>query len=303
MTQPYKQTPLNIPDKDFIMFIGTSHTYGECDKRQLYMKDRYSQLVAKELGVESLVLGYPGIDNLGLLQVVNELIQLGAFNKHCKMVVLEPRFGGHAIRFHKDIDHFLFDEFLDEPQRWNVSKAQQDKSQTHPVVPRGYATIDNLFRITGLQPTAQLHKPYEIPHYSEELIKQRLAFESATPGEAYNDAVIIQSIKNIISNLNGVKSPKFSWLLIDGGTTWVRKNNERIDNIDLIRKIYGDWLDIWDDQVVSEDHYICHGLRGKQWNVLARPVRRCECGHLNEYGNQVFAEAILPWITNRYKSI
>lgn len=301
MTQPYKQTPLNIPDKDFIMFIGTSHTYGECDKRQLFIKDRYSQLVAKELGVESLVLGYPGIDNLGLLQVVNELIQLEAFNKHCKMVVLEPRLGGHAIRFHKDIDHFHFDEFLDEPQRWNISKALQDKVQTHPVIPRGYSTMDNLFRVTGLQPIHQLHKPYEIPHYSEELIKQRLAFESATPGEAYNDAIMIQSIKNIISNLNG-GTIKFSWLLIDGGTTWLRKDNERIDNIDLLRKIYGDWLDIWDDQVVSEDYYICHGLRGKQWND-ARPVRRCECGHLNEYGNQVFAEAILPWITNRYKSI
>jgi len=88
-----------VPNEKFILFVGTSHTFGACSsvnkkssgpvgkKSRLSYDERYSSIIENELGIKVLALGYPGIDNLGLLQVFNELLRLKVFTHNCKMVI------------------------------------------------------------------------------------------------------------------------------------------------------------------------------------------------------------------------
>ena len=89
-----------VPNEKFILFVGTSHTFGSCaGVNRLSYDERYSSIIENELGIKVLALGYPGIDNLGLLQVFNELLRLKVFTHNCKMVILESRFAATQIRF------------------------------------------------------------------------------------------------------------------------------------------------------------------------------------------------------------
>lgn len=286
------QKQINVPTKDFILFIGTSHTFGQCDQKRLPESSRYSHFVAKKLGVEVLSLGYPGIDNLGLLQVVNELLRLNVFTEHCKMVVLEPRFGGHQVRFNKDVDGNPFNDLMDPESEWrNMSIAQSimyDPTHKHPDIPAGRSTFDKMFRIAGLQPIENLRHEWEIPHLPREVIEYRWAEESATPGSSFNDATIIQSIKNIVTNINN-KQIKFAWLLVDG-TVKFKHKTYWYDNVEFIQEIYGEWLDIFD----------CRLIWIERKNLPPRAM--CECQHLNHVGNKLLANEITPAITSIYKS-
>jgi hypothetical protein len=299
-----KLTPINIPTGDFILFIGTSHTFGQCSNDRLPAEQRWSCMIAEHLGVEVLSLGFPGTDNLGLLQAVNELIQLEVFNEHCKMVVLEPRFGSHALRFNNDINTKYFDELDYNEHWWNIPRALSQRTPS---------TVDKLFTITGLQPGLVPIKglPTTTNEQSQLVSQLRYERESGSPGEAFKDATIIQTIKNIITNLNG-GTIKFSWLVIDdeSGVFYndaigreichYQVNNAELftSNFDFIQKIYGDWLNIFEDRITTPTTQ--HGII--QWATKHAGVNS-DCGHLNELGNKMLFEQLSPVFTEIYKSI
>ena len=309
--------PLDIPTSDFILFIGTSHTFGQCSGAQLPAHQRWSCMIAEQLGVEVLSLGFPGTDNLGLLQVVNELIQLEVFNEHCKMVVLEPRFGSHALRFNNYLNTKYFDELDYNEDWWNIPRAlciPYDENHEHPTIPAGVSTMDKLFTITGLQPGLVPIEglPTETTAQRQLVSQLRYETESGSPGEAFKDATMIQTIKNIITNLNG-GTIKFSWLVIDDESGMVYNNETKnrqllhynyppipgwVSNFDFIQKVYGDWLNIFEDRITTPT--IQHGVI--QWATGHAGVNS-NCGHLNELGNKMLFEQLSPVFTEIYKSI
>ena len=309
--------PLDIPTSDFILFIGTSHTFGQCSGAQLPAHQRWSCMIAEQLGVEVLSLGFPGTDNLGLLQVVNELIQLEVFNEHCKMVVLEPRFGSHALRFNNYLNTKYFDELDYNEDWWNIPRAlckPFDLDHPHHMIPAGVSTMDKLFTITGLQPGLVPIEglPTETTAQRQLVSQLRYKTESGSPGEAFKDATMIQTIKNIITNLNG-GAIKFSWLVIDdeSGMVYNNETNDRdifhfqhpihpqwVSNFEFIQKIYGNWLNIFEDRITSPntEHGVIH------WAARRGGVN-INCGHLNTIGNKMLFEDLLPVFTDIYKSI
>ena len=183
-----------IPDEDFILFVGTSHTYGSCtqepDKKgRLQLDERYTTLIGKELGMKVLALGYPGIDNLGLLQVVNELLKLKVFTKNCKMFILEPRVGATMIRFHKDTDTQEFVDSMKNDYWHNTAKANtfdawQSQSTSNSV-------LEKIFSLEG-NPHVK-GGGIQMKDIPLDIIEYRLAFESASLGTAFNDLQIIQT--------------------------------------------------------------------------------------------------------------
>ena len=79
-----------MPDKPFMLNIGTSHTFGECDGGQV--EAPYGKLVANHLGLEYFPVGLRGASNTELLQIINELIHYEILtNDNCYYVLLEPR--------------------------------------------------------------------------------------------------------------------------------------------------------------------------------------------------------------------
>ena len=80
--------PKLIPQEDFIICIGTSHTAGECDGSRV---DSYATWVEKILGIKVLEIGYSGAGNIDLLALLTELSDWGFLNDRCKLVTLEPR--------------------------------------------------------------------------------------------------------------------------------------------------------------------------------------------------------------------
>ena len=154
-----------IPDEDFILFVGTSHTYGSCTqepnkKGRLQLDERYTTLIGKELGMKVLALGYPGIDNLGLLQVVNELLKLEVFTENCKMFILEPR-----------VDSMKND-------RWyNTSKANTFGGWQAEFDERN-SVLEKIFSLEG-NPNVK-GGGIQMKDIPLDIIEYRLAFESAS---------------------------------------------------------------------------------------------------------------------------
>ena len=86
------ETPLVVPDKPFMLALGTSHTFGCCgDYTDGKISGRTAhQQVAEQLGLECIVIGLPGSNNDELVQATNELATKGLFqNPNFKIMMLE----------------------------------------------------------------------------------------------------------------------------------------------------------------------------------------------------------------------
>lgn len=282
------QPEIVVPDEDFILFVGTSHTYGSCNlepniKGRLQLDDRYSTLIGKELGMKVLCLGYPGIDNLGLLQVVNELLKLKVFTENCKMFILEPRVGATMIRFHKDLDNQKFVDSMKGGSWHNTSKAntfggfQAEHDGRNSV----------LERLVGMQG----NRDASVVDIPQSIVEYRLAFESTSVGTAFNDLQIIQTIKNLVN-------VPFSWLMMDPPSVSLIKG-EYWDNMELVKRIYGEWLDIFDD-LIGGDNVRWQVMSYKNWETWTQSEYFCNCcPHFNEKGNALIAEVLTPHIKRK----
>ena len=278
-----------IPDEDFILFVGTSHTYGSCtqepDKKgRLQLDERYTTLIGKELGMKVLALGYPGIDNLGLLQVVNELLKLKVFTKNCKMFILEPRVGATMIRFHKYTDTQEFVDSMKNDYWHNTAKANtfdawQSQSTSNSV-------LEKIFSLEG-NPHVK-GGGIQMKDIPLDIIEYRLAFESASLGTAFNDLQIIQTIKNLVN-------VPFAWLMMDPSSASLIKG-ERWDNMELVKKIYGEWLDIFDDLLGGDN------IR-KLIPIIDEEYYCKYCSHFNERGNALIAKVLTPYIKRKIYEI
>lgn len=89
-----KNVDITETDKPFMVSLGTSHTFGQCDHDVplYYAEGRWNQRVAEHLGLHLISVGLPGITNLGLRLAFLELLNAGLFDHpNCKYVVIEPR--------------------------------------------------------------------------------------------------------------------------------------------------------------------------------------------------------------------
>ena len=126
----YDEYKKQVPDEPFIIFIGTSHTYGECVGVKV---SSYAELLQDILDIKVVCIGYSGANNMELLQITNELNDIGMFNKNCKLVVLEPRIteNSHTVSLDEIIGYEKLLEWLEvieNPIPWNKRNARGEDS-------------------------------------------------------------------------------------------------------------------------------------------------------------------------------
>jgi hypothetical protein len=81
---------IDIPEKPYMIVLGTSHTAGECNGDVL--QETFADHIAEELGLELVKIGLPGCTNTELLFSFNKLFNNGFINnQNLKLFLFEPR--------------------------------------------------------------------------------------------------------------------------------------------------------------------------------------------------------------------
>jgi hypothetical protein len=302
-----KELKRKIPKKPFAIFIGTSHTYGECNgEHQDYT---FCSHVAKGLGLECVNVGSSGSFNLELLQIVNELEAIDAFNENCRMVFLEPRLTDNTTVVQTEnwlpwsviSESIARDNLANTPMllrtRLGEKQVWFDNQIRHPL------TINDYFYIKVQPQQANKEKLKKIAsgYYGDENLKKhtdelmleksvefaelRLALEAKNVYAAFADLVIIDAIKNLIVN----KGIPFVWMLVD----------HRKKFLDNLPTFYGRCSNIFDYMLFGDNAkekmltYLGHQ------NISDLDYLHCECHHLNADGNAVLGEMILNELAER----
>lgn len=83
--------------KDFVLYLGTSHTAGECERGDSEYLDKdkiWTHHLSKKLDLEYVKLAQGGIDNFQILQVFHSYKKHNPEKmKHCKLVIADMRLG------------------------------------------------------------------------------------------------------------------------------------------------------------------------------------------------------------------
>lgn len=293
-----------IPTKPFLMFIGTSHTYGECNgEHQPYT---FAEHVAGQLGLECMNVGMSGALNIELLQVVNELNEIGAFNEHCQGVILEPRLTDNTaiVQTENYMNWPAIARGIQEHNKANVPVLAKtrigeldvwhDNQIKHPVTLNEFLYIKLQSKNVDANKLKKIASGYlledDMANHLDRMMLERsvdkaefdIAIESKNMYSAFQDLVIIQGIRNIISG----KNIPFAWMLVDTRRPYLR----------ALPEIYGGCSDIFDSLIFGDSamEIILEHL-GKS-DISELNYLRCECHHLNREGNIILGELLVPEI-------
>lgn len=118
-------------DKDFILFIGTSHTAGCCERENsqyLKRQDVWCHHLADMLGYRYVKLGFSGCENWQLTQLLIECINvIPNFKNRCKMVIAEVRLGSFQLPVpYDELDENFYDYGLEQDQSMLLLNASDD---------------------------------------------------------------------------------------------------------------------------------------------------------------------------------
>lgn len=301
-----------LPDEPYILFVGTSHTYGECNDIHI---DSYAVHLADLMGLKCVNFGFSGAQNFELMQIVNELHVINAFNDNCKMVILEPRLTDNTT-------HIQYESWIQEGALMKAFDCT--KEHNHPLVMKTaiaddwfpenqwiqtFASVnDNLYRSVqqeqlNWEQFKEIINDFFIEGGGEKYVdryalkqefkvaENNLAIKSKTLATGFQDFMIIDSIKNMIVN----KGIDFRWLMID----------YRDYQIEEIMNIYGECTDLMKYRLFDECARLALSrVLGSKADLYLgtddTPELKkyiCECHHLNEDGNRLLGELMYKEIT------
>ena len=301
-----------LPNKPYVLFVGTSHTYGECNGVHI---DSYAKHLADLMGLECANFGFSGAQNFELMQIVNELHVIDAFNDNCKMVILEPRLTDNTtqIQYESWTDDCAVIDAFDATGEHNhpiimKTTISDDWFPDEQWIETGATVNDNLYRSVQQE---QLHwdefkeiiNDYFINgdgarrtdrfalKQEFKVAEQNLAIKSKTLATAFQDFMIIDSIKNMIVN----KGIEFRWFMLD----------YRDHQIASIQHIYGECTNLMKYRLFNESGRVALsravGATGDLDLGMGDPEELkkyvCSCHHLNESGNIMLAKLLFNEIT------
>lgn len=304
------QIKQRIPDSPFILFVGTSHTFGECNG--VPHKNTFAEYICKELNLECFNVGFSGANNLELLQIVNELNTIDAFNNNCKMVVLEPRLTENTVITHTEnyLPWHVIEDGIDRDSVRNkpllastrlgeMNLSDDGENLIYPVSLNHYLYL----KIQGHRLNESTFRQAISGYYDEDLIEKtidrdflretiktseaRLAMEQKTMSVAFQDLVIIDAIKNIITS----KGIPFSWMVVDF----------RRKYMSTLPKLYGGCTDVF--KYLLFDECMLDVMRNHfGFETLDElDFLRCECQHFTHEGNEIIGSIMLPRIIDKLK--
>lgn len=186
--EDYKEA---IPDEPFIVFIGTSHTYGECEGTKV---NSYTHYLQDMLDIKVVTVGYSGASNMELLQVTNELNDIGMFNKNCKLVILEPRLteNSHSVSLDEIIgyDQLLkWLEIIESPRKWNIEHALGPDANNQEVYQERWRGKPQLNR-TSINSEVPTGEPCRFGRTLNEVISKNINFNRAMNSKVFEKDII-----------------------------------------------------------------------------------------------------------------
>jgi len=322
----------SIPDEPFIVVIGTSHTYGECEAIKI---DSYAEMLEDILDIKVVTIGYSGANNMELLQVTNELNDIGMFNDLCKLVLLEPRIteNSHSISLDELIGYDKLTEWLDvieSPQRHNRKNSTLGgDEEVYQERWRGKPQLNR----TTINSEVPSGTPVTFGRTITEIVSKNINFN-----RAMNSKILEQNILDHFSNGDDeVSKSKFLKYItsdlkstIDGAQMSAKhslayKNSSVLEMqndltcIEAMRNTITNagvpfrWMLI--DNRTEELHYLQYTTSGLtdifKYMLFSTPIQAlvtgnrlathsdiskdiiCECGHFNEKGNTKVAEELV----------
>ena len=303
--------PLVVPDKPFMLALGTSHTFGCCGD---YADNKISgltahQQVAKQFGLECIVIGLPGCNNDELVQATNELATRGLFqDPNFKIMMLEARLvnGQSAVPYNSiaerpyiftdpktggnnDYGRAPLESYLQESEYWGrgLVECWGDNDICNALYQS--ASMHNWRTDEKEKFWEPLNYPLDIQElaYAKKVLqtyKEVHILDGLGPAACLKDLVKIESIKNIAVNA-GVK---FMWESFDSRVDWYK----------IGKLMLGETSNLFDycvdinatmrhhinclDGVDSEGNYI--KVDGPKSMEL-----QCKCNHANEKGHIFWA--------------
>lgn len=307
-----KMTPFieSIPDEPYLLFVGTSHTYGECDKKRNYYT--FNNYVAEKLGYKIVTVGLSGARQNEFIQIFNELIYCGYLGENCKGVFFEARITDNTFEFD-------FEEILD----WRLIKSliQQQNLQNVPLINRtslgnfqGDKNEDILYNVTAnnflygfgsqdiltaediyvLVGDLMRSDPIKVMEAVDkqdvkkllDILSYNLAFKNKTVAQAHKDVQIIDIIKNLVT----AKNIPFGWLVVDNRNNLLEEVKMFIENRS----------DVFDYLLLGQD---LHSIISVIMDDDIFLNLKCGCGHFNKEGNILAGELLLPEVERTLKNV
>lgn len=288
----------NWPDKPFILVIGTSHTHGSCKKSgedgRLAEADRWSDKMAKHLGLELVNLSCPGTVNTRITSVLNDCFDLHDMS-NCKAVLIECRIGtgGSVVALDNFNDYEDFD-FKTSELRRDIYETTHYGNQ-HSAHDKLFATyaggkIGNPDYYRGLISNAFTDEE-TIPDSALEDLKQycntRAMWYHGTNHTWWDDVMEIRNWQTMCK-LASIPFKWFHW-------GFYHKIEEQDNNI--LKKYLKDTYTVFDDNLLED----CFGAENY---IKSDPAIQCECKHWNEKGNELLWHALLKtrvdkWLKNK----
>lgn len=289
----------HVPNKPYMLVLGTSHTYGQCDDG--IISKVYHEHLAERYGLEVVNVGNPGVKNLDFIQMINELERIGALGENCKLFLLEPRLTDNTIDvpFESWVDWTLIDDAIKRHRLANIPLLTRSRIKSDNLNANGKIlfspTLNNMLHekygptqtteSEAIKLTETMLGNKDNMHHIDkrrvrkamEVTEYKLGYESHTVANAFNDLQIIDFIKNYAT----AKNIPFAWLLID----------PKDSNIHIIKDMWGRSTDIFDYMLLGKS--VSSQLM-QQIGPEEIKKYKCKCMHFNAVGNKLIADAIIP---------
>ena len=292
--ESFSWTALNsiIPNEDYIICLGTSHTLGECDGK---LTKSYAEFVEEEIGIKVVKLGISGCSNLDLLQATVELNALGFLNERCKLFVLEPRITENTIKV-------SLDTLAPEKQLLSYMKKE---SNTNIELNKALVTTEDdggvLFPKSikdlvsvRIGPGALQSEKEFTDRFRNEMNLDNHVFDDAKSvfNQALYDVTInTQSVLRWHEDINQIEA--IQQLVKNTGTPfrWFMVDN-RSKEVNHLRLNEGKVTNIFKDMLLTTPIQALMAGEGKTLKDINRDLL-CDCGHFSEKANKIIAHEFL----------
>jgi len=301
-----------VPDEPYLLFVGTSHTYGECDK--VKVDYTFNNYIGENLGYKTVCVGLSGARQNEFVQIFNELIYCGYLGKNCKGVFFESRITDNTFEFD-------FEEILDFKQV--KSLVEEQNLQDVPLINRtslgifhkdkrddkrilynrsannflyGFGSQDqlNVDDIKTLVGDLNRTDPEEVMETVDDhdvkklrdILSYNLAFKNKTTAQAHKDIQIVDIIKNLVT----AKDIPFGWFVIDN-------RNNLLENAKLFIQ---NKSDVFDYLLLGQDLY---SIIDAVIDETDTEHLKCGCGHFNKKGNILAGELLLPEVERTLNNV
>jgi hypothetical protein len=290
-----------IPKEPYILVLGTSHTYGQCDGG--VVSKVYHEHLAERYGMRVVNVGNPGVKNIEFIQMINELERIGALGENCKLILLEPRLTDNTvdIAFEGWTDWTLLNDAIKRNKVANVPNILRTRIMNDNLSDDGKilfpTTVNNMLYekygptqtndASALRLTEHVVTNTNMHHINRrdmrkamEVAEYKLGFETHTVYSAFMDIQIIDFIKNYAQ----AKNIPFAWLLID----------PKDSNIKILKDIWGRNTSIFDSMLLgkSVNSQLMSNLNIHDPEEMKK--YKCNCMHFNAVGNKMVADLLVP---------